>query len=321
MDETLGLLGHPGGILVDHPRLRVGVVAATSRPDGLELELIARGRSEPVDPAPRVLLPRYDEGMHLRVAWLDADDRPQWMYGAVDIGTGPAFNGVVLRTVLRMPPMFDAVRLALAWPESGFPEAVVTLPLPDRGAVERAARPVWTAPVVTARPPAGLRFAAVGQQTPQVDAEAGLILAGPLVLHRGEDAVVVLKRVTLVGAHLSVEVHSLARGRRGGAATMAAMYGPMRQSRGPRADDRRGDHDKGHDEAREPSVGASIALVRGDGAAWLQPTRSDLHGGDDGFSGHSEYAFELPESPFLDLVVGWPDAGLPNVVVRLPLER
>ena len=151
MDETLGLLGHPGGILVDHPRLRVGLVAAVSRPDGLTLDIIGRSPRNPTSmtdpPARRVLLPRYDEGMDLRVARLDADDRPQWMYGDTETGRGHASGGgTVVRTRLRLPPTFDAVRLVLAWPEIGFPEAVVTLALPDREAVARASTSVWTAP-------------------------------------------------------------------------------------------------------------------------------------------------------------------------------
>jgi hypothetical protein len=33
--------------------------------------------------------------------------------------------------------MFDEMRLVLAWPEIGFPETVVRIPLPDRASVER----------------------------------------------------------------------------------------------------------------------------------------------------------------------------------------
>jgi hypothetical protein len=249
-DETLGLIGHPGGILVDHPRLRVGVVAAISRPDGLELEIVGRSPynadaiTDP--PAPRVLLPRYEEGLNLRVAWLDLDGRPHWLYGATELGTGHAFTGTVLQTRLQLPPMFGSARIVLAWPEIGFPEAAVTLSLPERPAVERAAISIWTAPVEHLPLPATRAESAVPHRSVEVDTEAGVALAGPRVLHRGDDAVVVLTRLTLVGPALSAEIRSIARGSRGGAATMESLYGPGRRSRpaGP----------------RDGGMGASVAL-------------------------------------------------------------
>lgn len=340
VDETLGLLGHPGGILVDHPRLRVGVVTAISRHDGLELELVARSPRNPDSmtdpPAPRVLLPRYEEGMNLRVAWLDADDRPHWEYGSVDVSTGYPFNGTVLQTRMLLPPMFDRARIVLAWPEIGFPEAVVTLPLPDREAVVRAEASVWTAPVDPRPLPTGLTFRSAALHSLDVDAEAGLILSGPRVLHRGDDAVVVvLTRLTLVGPALSLELHSIARGRPGGAATTAAMYGPRHRSHvenpenpenPPEGPTRSARIEPEH--PRDPGAGASIALLHpgatdgadiGDEASWLLPAKGTTAGGDDTFSGRAEYAFDRPESAFLDLVVGWPEAGLADAHVRVPL--
>ncbi|GAA0932140.1 hypothetical protein [Virgisporangium aurantiacum] len=370
MDETLGLLGHPGGILVDHPRLRVGVVAAISRRDGLELELVARSPRNPDSmtdpPAPRVLLPRYEEGMNLRVAWLDADDRPHWEYGSVDVSTGYPFNGTVLQTRMLLPPMFDRARIVLAWPEIGFPEAVVTLPLPDREAVTDAEVSVWTAPVDARPVPTGLAFRPTTLHSLDVDAEAGLILSGPRVLHRGDHAVVVLTRLTLVGPALSLDIHSIARGRPGGVATMAAMYGPRHRSHAenpPEGPTRTGRIEPEH--PRDPGVGASIALLHpaatdgsdtgdatdgsdtdgatdgaaigdtadraaigetadraaigGGGASWLMPAKGTTAGGEDTFSGRAEYAFDRPASAFLDLVVGWPEAGLADAHVRLPL--
>ena len=318
VDETLGLLGHPGGILVDHPRLRVGVVTAISRHDGLELELVARSPRNPDSmtdpPAPRVLLPRYEEGMNLRVAWLDADDRPHWEYGSVDVSAGYPFNGTILQTRLLLPPMFDRARIVLAWPEIGFPEAVVTLPLPDREAVVRAEASVWTAPVDPRPLPTVLTFRPAALHSLDVDAEAGLILSGPRVLHRGDDAVVVLTRLTLVGPALSLELHSIARGRPGGAATTAAMYGPGHRARTENPADV-----SGPDHPREPAAGASVALLLDGEASWLLMTKGTTSGGDDTFSGRAEYAFDRPESAFLDLVVGWPEAGLADAHVRLPL--
>jgi hypothetical protein len=306
VDETLGLLGHPGGILVDHPRLRVGLVAAVSRPDALHLDLVGRSPRNPTSmtdpPAPRVLLPRYEEGVDLRVAWLDADDRPHWTYG--DTETGSSLDGTVVRTRLSLPPMFGSVRILLAWPEIGFPEAVVTLRLPDRAAVTRATTSIWTAPL-DHHPVPPTTFVAPGMPLSHVEPEAGLVLAGQRVLHRGDDAVVVLTRLSSVGRALSLELHPDARGRRGGAATEAAMYGPRGRT--------------GQKSPPDRSDGAWIALLRGDEATWLAPTSSSTYGGDDSFEGRAEYAFDRPDSDVLDLVVGWPEVDLPEALVRLPL--
>jgi hypothetical protein len=43
--------------------------------------------------------------------------------------------------------LFERTALVLAWPEIGFPETVVELPLPDRATVERGTVSVWEAPV------------------------------------------------------------------------------------------------------------------------------------------------------------------------------
>src|SRR6476661_1969763 len=98
MDETLGVLAHPGGLVVERPELSVGVVCAVSRPTGFELELLARrpldrrsaverqadiraGRAAP-PAAPRRLLPPFDEGIDLRVGWLDHDGRAHWQFAS-----------------------------------------------------------------------------------------------------------------------------------------------------------------------------------------------------------------------------------------------
>jgi hypothetical protein len=311
VDETLGLLAHPGGVLVDHPRLRIGVVSAVSRPDGLSLDLIGRSPRNPDSmtdpPAPRVLLPRYDEGLNLRVGWLDADGRPHWVYGSTETGTGPAFGGgTILRTRLRLPSMSGDVKLVLAWPEIGFPEAVVTLSLPDRDAVVRASASIWTAPV-NHHPVPSATFSGTARPALDVEPEAGLVLTGQRVLHRGDDAVVVLTRLTSVGPALSIEVSCLARGRRGGIATMASMYGIGRRT-GPEA-------------PRDRTAGAAVAVLEGDQAHWLALASGMTGGGDDVFESRSEYAFERTDSDVLNLVVGWSATDLPDAHVRLPLTR
>src|SRR4029453_8642152 len=65
MFETLGVLAHHGGLVVERPELTVGVVRAVSRPTGLELELLARrpldrrSASERQRGAPRAGAPRH----------------------------------------------------------------------------------------------------------------------------------------------------------------------------------------------------------------------------------------------------------------------
>src|SRR4051812_26400889 len=137
--ETLGVPAHPGGMLVERPELTVGLVRATSSPAALEIELIAR---RPPDrragiraPAAPHLLPAYDEGMDLRLAGLDENGRAHWSYPTQSSSeSGVRFH---LRALFRLPPVFDAGSFVLAWPEIGFPETVVRLPLPDRETVER----------------------------------------------------------------------------------------------------------------------------------------------------------------------------------------
>jgi hypothetical protein len=85
-------------------------------------------------PAPRHLLPPADEGIDLRVGWLDADGRAHWECDSSESsgGSAGAVHGPLTRTRLRLPPLFDRVSVVLAWPEIGFPETIVDPPLPDR---------------------------------------------------------------------------------------------------------------------------------------------------------------------------------------------
>src|SRR5690349_21489759 len=104
MVETFGVLAHHGGLVVERPELTVGVVRAVSRPTGLELELLARrpldrrsaserqadiraGRAAP-STAARRLLPSFDEGIDLRVGWLDHDGRAHWEFGSWSSSSG-----------------------------------------------------------------------------------------------------------------------------------------------------------------------------------------------------------------------------------------
>lgn len=303
--ETLGVLAHRGGLLVSRPELTVGVVSAVSRTTGLELDLLARrpldrrdadqrradiqaGRSKPRT-APRRLLPAHDEGIELRVGWLTGDGRARWEYGSVASSSGDHFAGVLgpsLRTVLDLPPLFDEVSIVLAWPEIGFPETVVELPLPDRAAVERGTVSIWDAPVMAGEVAESL-IDRTGTHLPEELAiETGRVVAGPRVLSRAADAVLVLDRLTAVGGELSMEILSVARGDRARA-------------------------------IRSPAESAGIAVVEGNDAVWIPMYLGSAQGGGRTFRATAEFALRGHGDGVLDLVVAWPAAGLRGRRVRM----
>lgn len=321
--ETLGVLAHRGGLVVERPELSVGVVRAVSRPRGLEVELLARrpldrrsaterqadiraGRG--VAPAsPRRLLPRFDEGTDLRVGWLDHDGQPHWEFGSLSSNSGDAAGGTLgpsLRTVLDLPPLFDHVSLVLAWPEIGFPETVVGLTLPDRATVERDTVSIWRAPLDALRAPK-LRIRSFAAFPPgDVAPEAGRIVAGPRVLSRGDRAVVVLTRLTAVGPALSMEVLSVAE-EHVADAVAAAELDPGGGSFG------------GFDAPVGP--GASVAVVGDGGGAWLPVLEGQSASGAGAYRGTAEFLLSRPDDDVLALVVAWPAADLPDVRLDIPL--
>jgi hypothetical protein len=325
MDETLGVLAHRGGIVVNRPELTIGVVQAVSRPDGLELELVAR---RPLDrrsaaerqadiragrttgsPAPRHLLQPFDEGIDLRVAWLDGDGRPRWEYGSCVSNSGDTFegsHGPSLRTVLRLPPLYDRVSVVLAWPEIGFPETTVDLPLPDRETVDRETVSIWDAPVSARRPPAAMDHRVADYPAGDVAAETGRIVARPRVLTRGLDAAVVLSRLTAVGAALSLEVFSVARGDRARMAS-AADFPPSHRTTD--------DSESLHAGAR----GASVAVLHDHEAVWLRSVAGSSAGGADAYHSTAEFVLDQRDTGVLTLVVSWPAARLSDACVEIPL--
>ena len=329
MSETLGVLAHRGGLVVDRPELSVGVVHAVSRPTGLELELIAR---RPLDSrsaaerqadiragrdarpsAPRRLLPQVDEGTNLRVGWLDRDGRAHWEYGSLSSSSGDHFEGVngpSLRTVLRFPPMFDNMSIVLAWPEIGFPETVVDLPLPDRSSVERNTVSIWDAPLDARRAPDGLSHRVAVFPPTELAVEAGRVVAEPRVLSRHEHAVVVLNRLTAVGDALSLEILAVAKEEEAD----AALASVLPTSRYWPADS----DDPGQIRRRGP--GASVAVVDERGAMWIQPYRSEATGGGSTFRATAEFAVTRPDHGILDLVAGWQIAGLADMRSEIPLD-
>lgn len=298
MNETLGALAHRGGLLVRRPELTVGVVQATARTTGLSLELIARLpldrrdasqrqreiRTRRVTVAPRVLLPEFDEGEDLRLGWLDDTGRARWVYPTSGSSwSGDSYEGVDgprYRMTYDLPPVFGSVSIVLAWPEIGFPEAVVTLPLPDRETVEAATTSIWTAPLDPLPVPA-----LTHHDQPHQDAlpiETGTVLAAPRVLHRNENAAVVLSRVTAVGAGLSLETFAVSR---------AERTPPPR-----------------------------VAIVAGGDAYWLNAIEGMSTGGPNGATFTQEYVADRPAGDSVDLVATWPGAGLPDTLVRINRE-
>jgi len=301
--ETLGVLAHRGGMIARHPQLTVGVVGAFARPTGLELDLLARRPPDPgwaerrladlrarrSGPAPRRLLPAFDEGLDLRVGWLDETGRAHWEFGSWESSSD--YDGFSLRTRLQFPPRYSSVPVALAWPEIGFPETVVDLPLPDRETVERGTVSIWDAPVHTEKPPPGLRRGEALELLDEPPVETGRIVAPPRVLHRSRDAAVVLTRVTAVGALLSMEIVTVAHGEPATAAT-AEAFPPRTPDGGP---------------------GVSIALLDGVQAAAVSPSGATSAGGPETFQSRVEYTVRRPGDDALHLLVAWPVAGLREV--------
>jgi hypothetical protein len=325
MVETLGVLAHHGGLVVDRPELTVGVVQAVSRPVGVELALLARrpldrrsaserqadiraGRAL-VSPAPRHLLPAGDEGIDLRVAWLDRDGRPHWEYGSYVSSSGDTYEGSrgpSLETVLRLPPLYDHVSVVLAWPEIGFDESVVELTLPDRATVERETVSFWAAPLQVRRPPALLTHRVGDYPAEDVAVETGRIVARPRVLSRGFDAVVVMTRLTAVGDVLSLELVSVARGDRARTASALAFPPSFGATDDP-------------DRLRALTPGASVAVLHDREAVWLQSIGGSCGGGEDAFRSKAEFILSRPATGVVTLLVSWPAARLSEVCVEIPL--
>jgi hypothetical protein len=289
----VGVVAHRGGLLVRRPELTVGVVQAVSRPSGLWIELIARRpldtrsatqrqreiRTRRVTGAPRVLLPEFDEGEDLRLGWFDAAGKVRWEFPRSRLSSSGdshlGVDGPSYRLGYQLPALFDAVSIVLAWPEIGFPESVIALPLPDRDAVAAGTASIWAAPVETLPVP-GLAYRAAPRHDP-VPVETGAVVAAPRVLHRGEHAVVALTRLTAVGSALCMEVLGVSRADR--------------------------------------SARPRIALIAGHDAGWLTAQGATSSGGPDGHTSRQEFTFDGPAGDVLDLLVSWPGAGLADARV------
>lgn len=300
--DFLGALAHRGGLVVRRPELSVGIVQAISRSAGLDVEVLTRQpldrrdaterqrdirAGQQVQPAPRRLLPDHDEGMHLRVGWLDRPDHAKWVFSTgMEGSSGDHYMGVDgphARARYELPPTFDTVDLVFAWPEIGFPETVITLPLPDRSTVEQATVSIWHAPVRTLPMPPTVNERDAARNVGRVHIEAGKVLAPPRVLRRSSDAVLVLSRLTEVGSLLSMELVSMARSNLTG-------------------------------------WGGTLAVLDGNDIVRLPSGNSENSSGAGTFRSRTEFVTERPAGDVLDLVVAWPEARLPDARVRLSLE-
>ncbi|MFC6094624.1 hypothetical protein [Saccharothrix lopnurensis] len=344
--EVLGVSGHPGGLVVRRPELSIGVVRVVSRPSGLEVEVLARqpldrrdatrrqrevreGRVVP--PAPRVLLPQHDEGLELRLGVLGDDGRARWAWPVRESDwTGDHHTGEFgpehHRTFL-LPPAFDEVSLVFAWPGIGFPETVVTLPLPDRGTVERDARPIWDAPVAAVPTTTGLADREA-RHVGAVAVETGVTAAAPRVLHRGGHAAVVLTRLAAVEPGLLAAYVVGVAGDVAGGRVVDDLTAP-RGKPSPDLTARWGESpsDLTAPDGSRPDLpwssrggpGPGLAVVRGAEAFWLSPHSAETAGGSGRVVTDSRYVFDAPTGGVLDLLVTWPAAGLPDAVARIPL--
>lgn len=207
----LGAVAHRGGVIVDHETLRVGVVQMVSRTSGLQITVVARRpadrrstaerqaaiRAGEVTPiASRVLLPSTDEGMELRLGWLDSHHHARWEYphsSESSSGGAEGQEGPSLRATFVLPPLSEAMTLLLAWPEIGFPETSIELPLPDAATVERASISIWDADLPESGIPSWSQQVTAGLDTvPSTEEVSGTVITQPRTLHRSEDAALVL---------------------------------------------------------------------------------------------------------------------------------
>lgn len=289
--EMLGVLVHPGALAVRTEAVAVGVRRVVARGRRLEVHMAARRRPDRrtalqrqadiragrgrVEPAPRRLLPDRDEGMDLRLGWLTGADHADWAFPQ------QWSDGESYEAVYEVPAGGD---LVLAWPELGVPETVVAVQVP----ADLADVPVWDAPVAAGTVPGGLRHAATAAPSypllNQVSGELGQAVAGPMVLHRARQSVVVLE-------HLTVTRYGLQFGVLSRDISSSAAW----------------------------SEGASLALVRGGVAEELVSVAGTSSAGRDDVEHQAEYVAPLPAGGTLDLLVSWPAGGLEPVLVRVPV--
>ncbi|GAA3862368.1 hypothetical protein GCM10022243_31000 [Saccharothrix violaceirubra] len=290
------------------PELTVGVKLAVARTTGMDWELIARRPPDrrsatrrqqdvrlvpPLEPAPRRLLPTADEGLDLRFGTLDDAGRAHWHFPVhSSAGTGDHHEGPSHDVVFRLPPAFDRITLVFAWPEIGFPETTITLPLPDRTAVDRATRSVWDAPVTATTPVPHLARRTAAHL--RANAEEGIGIAPPQVLHRGEHAAIVLTHLAAVDRVLSFGLSGHAHGDT--ARTIArTAFGPPHGT--------------------DPSP--TVAFVADGEAFQVQAYSGTSFGSGAVHTDRQDFFVPRPHDDVLDLLVAWPIVGLAEAHARI----
>lgn len=296
--EVLGAVAHPGGLLVRHPEVSIGVVRAAARSSGLTLDLIARTPRDP-NGAPRPDLTGPGEWAWHRVGWLDSGGQVHWQHMiSGEFGGMGGGDTVEHRGLCVLPPLFGEVSLVFEWSEIGFPETVVPLVLPTREEVERTERSIWSAPRAGVPVEEEFERDHSDRRLDRPALEQGVAVAAPMVLHRSDDAAVVLNRLTDHGSQLSLEVLSVARG------AVTRVIAPALH---------------GLREIGPSMGGADIDVVRGRTAHRVWSFAGSGSSGVDAFTARTEHVLERPDSGVLDLLVSWPLVGLDEVRVELPL--
>lgn len=310
METTLGVPAHRGGVLVRHPGVTISLLGAVSRTSGLDVDLLVRrapdrrtalerqrdvreGRGDtPVGDAP--------VAGGLRVGWLDGDRvRPAhpvaWSSESGDREVGPHH-----RARYRLPPVFDEVRLVIAWTAFDIPDTEVTLPLPGRDAVARGTTPVWDAPALATPTAGGFGACGFGERPgaapPLGVDEPGRVVVARRVLHRADHAVLVLDRLAVLGPGLlSLDLECLARG--DVPREVTAAFPPGADDSGPR-----------------------VAVLHGGVARTGHALRGSSSSGGDVLTCAREFVLER-HGDVVDLIVAWPAAGLGPALARIPLDR
>ncbi|MBY8848371.1 hypothetical protein [Saccharothrix longispora] len=309
METTLGVPAHRGGVLVRHPGATTSLLGAVSRTSGLDVDLLVRrppDRRTALERQRDVRERRGDTPVGdtpvtdgLRVGWLDGDRvRPAhpvaWSSGSGDREVGPHH-----RARYRLPPVFDEVRLVIAWPTLDIPDTEVTLSLPGRDAVARGTTPVWDAPALATPAADGFGADSFGERPgaaprPGAD-EPGRVVAARRVLHRADHAVLVLDRLAVLGPDLlSLDLDCLARG--DVAREVTAAFPPGPDDRGPR-----------------------VAVLHGGVARAGHALSGSSSSGGDVPTCAREFVLER-HGDVVDLLVAWPAAGLGPARARIPLD-
>lgn len=248
--------------------------------------------------------------MDLRLGWLDSDRHARWAYpngwesssGGADGLEGPSLRGTFV-----LPPLFDAMTLLLAWPEIGFPETSIELVLPDAATVARASVSIWDAALPVSRKPSWSHQVTAGLDTVLIAEERGTAMAQPRTLFRSPDAALALTRLATYENALQATIIGVVRG------TVADQLGRRRHPPTGSSDEDM----VAFSERSKPILG----LVQDDILIIAAQGGSAATGGPGIYETETRYELPRPaDNQPLQLVVGWPLAGLDIVEVSLALD-